>query len=271
MTMSAIFFLDEVQNVDEWPLVLRRILDTKNIKIYVTGSSAKLLSKEIATSLPGRSLSIEIFPYNYLEYLSAHHLNPPLKPFGQKALDYHRNYLLEYFRSGGFPGIQLMPQNERLEALQGYVETVIFRDIIKRYQISNITLMQHFISFLLKNIASPFSVNKFYNDIKSQGHKAGKDTLYSYLDYLEDAFLIFTVPIFTESLRHRQTTPKKIYAVDNGLVLANTLNLSDNLGKLLEIRFISIYVDKERKSSTIKLQMVTRKILLRKIHKVNTK
>lgn len=241
-------FLDEVQNVEEWSLVLRRMLDTKNIKIYVTGSSAKLLSKEIATSLRGRSLSIEIFPYSYLEYLTTHRLELPLKPFGQKALDYHRSYLLEYFRSGGFPGIQFMPQNEKLETLQSYVETVIFRDIVERHQIGNIALMKYFISFLLKNIAAPFSINKFYNDIKSQGYKVGKDTLYSYFDYLEDAFLVFAVPIFTESLRHMQTTPKKIYAIDNGLALANTFNLSDNLGKLLENQ---VYLDLRREGKKI--------------------
>ena len=241
-------FLDEIQNIEGWPLVLRRILDTKNIKIHVTGSSAKLLSKEIATVLRGRSLSIEIFPYSYLEYLTAHRQELPSKPFGQKALDYHRRYLLEYFRSGGFPGIQFMPQNEKLEALQSYVESVIFRDVVDRYQISNIALMKYFIGFLLKNIATQFSINKFYNDIKSQEHRVGKDTLYSYLEYLEDAFLVFTVPIFTESLRHMQTTPKKIYAIDNGLILANSFNLSDNLGKLLENQ---VYLDLRREGKKI--------------------
>jgi hypothetical protein len=155
---------------------------------------------------------------------------------------------LKYFRTGGFPGIQLMAPNEQLETLQNYVETVIFRDIIERYQISNISLMKYFINFLLKNFATSFSINKFYNDIKSQGHKAGKDTLYSYLNYLEDAFLIFTVPIFTESLRQMQTTPKKVYAIDNGLVLANTFNLSDNLGKLLENQ---VYLDLRREGKKI--------------------
>ena len=114
-----------------------------------------------------------------MEYLTAHHQEPPSKPFGQKALDYHRSYLLDYFRSGGFPGIQFMIQNEKLETLQSYVETVIFRDVIERHQISNTSLMKYFIIFLLKTIATPFSINKFYNDIKSQGHKAGKDTLYT--------------------------------------------------------------------------------------------
>ncbi|MCH9628136.1 MAG: hypothetical protein S4CHLAM2_17890 [Chlamydiales bacterium] len=241
-------FLDEVQNVEGWPLVLRRIMDTKNIQTYVTGSSAKLLSKEIATSLRGRSLSIEILPYNYLEYLSAHHIGLPSKPFGQKMLDHHRSYLLDYFRMGGFPAVQSMSPNEQLETLQNYVETVVFRDVIERHQISNVALLKYFISFLLKNVSAPFSINKFYKDIKSQGYKVAKDTLYAYLAHLEDAYLIFTVPIFTESLRRTQTTPKKIYAIDNGLVVANTFNLSESLGKLLENQ---VYLDLRRHGKKI--------------------
>ncbi len=241
-------FLDEVQNVEGWPLVLRRIMDTKNIQIYVTGSSAKLLSKEIASSLRGRSLSIEIFPYSYLEYLTAHHFDLPSKPFGQKMLDHHRSYLLDYFRIGGFPAVQSMPPNEQLETLQNYVETVIFRDVIERHQISNVALLKYFISFLLKNVAAPFSINKLYKHIKSQGYKVAKDTLYAYLTYLEDAYLIFTVPIFTESLRRMQTTPKKIYPIDNGLIVATTFNLSENLGKLLENQ---VYLDLRRQGKKI--------------------
>lgn len=241
-------FFDEVQNVENWALVLRRILDTKNVQIYATGSSAKLLSKEIATSLRGRSLAIEISPYNYPEYLAAHHLELPVKPLGKKIADQQRSYLLDYFRIGGFPGIQSMPANEQLETLQNYVETVIFRDIIERYQITNVALLKYFTNSLLKNVTSLFSINKFYKDIKSQGHKAGKDTLHSYLAYLEDAFLIFTVPIFTESLRRMQTNPQKVYAIDNGLVAANTFNLSENLGKFLENQ---IYLDLRRQGKKI--------------------
>lgn len=81
-------FLDEVQNIEGWPLVLRRMLDTKNVQIFVTGSSAKLLSKEIATSLRGRSLSIEILPYSYSKYLSSHHLELPSQPMGKKCSIY---------------------------------------------------------------------------------------------------------------------------------------------------------------------------------------
>lgn len=241
-------FLDEVQNVERWPLVLRRILDTKNMQIYVTGSSAKLLSKEIATSLRGRSLSMEMLPYSYSEYLTAHHKRLPSQPLGKRALDEHRTHLLDYFCRGGFPGVQSMTSNERLETLQNYVETVVFRDVIERHRVSNIALMKYLIHFLLKNTASLFSVNKFHNTVKSHGYRASRDTLYSYLVYLEDAFLIFTAPIFTESLHRMQTAPKKVYAIDNGLVLANTFNLSDNLGKLLENQ---VYLDLRREGKKI--------------------
>ena len=241
-------FFDEVQNVEDWAIVLRRLQDTKNVQIYVTGSSAKLLSKEIATSLRGRSLSIEISPYNYKEYLTAHQLEFPSKPLGKKMADHQRSYLLDYFRLGGFPAIQSMPANEQLDTLQSYVETVIFRDIIERYHISNVALLKYLTNFLLKNVSSLFSVNKLYKDIKSQGHKVGKDTLYTYLGYLEDAFLVFTVPLFTESLRQRQSNPQKVYAIDNGLIGANTFNLSANLGKFLENQ---VYLDLRRQGKKI--------------------
>jgi uncharacterized protein len=241
-------FLDEVQNVDGWPLVLRRILDTKNVQIYVTGSSAKLLSKEIATSLRGRSLAIEVAPYDYSEYLAAHGLEKPLKSMGQQGLDKHRTHLLHFFRIGGFPGVQSLPSNEHLETLQTYVETVIFRDIIERYRVNNVELLKYFIHSLIKNISAPFSINKFHKEIKSQGYKVGKDTLHAFLSYLEDAFLIFSVPIFTESLRKVQTTPKKVYGIDNGLITANSFNLSDNSGKLLENQ---VYLDLRRQGKKI--------------------
>lgn len=241
-------FLDEVQNVEGWPLVVRRLLDTKDVEIYITGSSAKLLSKEIATSLRGRSLSMEIQPYNFQEFLNSKKIPLPAKPFGKKVLDQYRAHLIGFFQRGGFPGVQALSTHERLETLQNYVEVVVFRDIVERHKVSNIKLLKYLVAALLKNAASRFSINKFYKDITSQGYKAGKDTLYTYLEYLEDAFLIYTVPIFTESLRTLETTQKKIYVVDNGLINANTFNLSLNFGKLLENQ---VYLDLRRQKKEI--------------------
>lgn len=245
---TAYLFLDEVQNIDGWPQVLRRLLDTKNIELFVTGSSSKLLSKEIATSLRGRTIAIEIFPYNYLEFLTAQHLEAPKKPFGKRSQDHHMQHLASFFQIGGFPAIQTIPPFERLETLQSYVETVIFRDIIERHQITNTSLMKYFIHTLLKNIAAPFSIHKFYNDLKSQGQKVGKDTLHTYLGHLEDAYMLFTVPLFSESLRKQETSPKKIYAIDNALAQSNTFNLSENFGKLLENL---VYLDLKRSGKRV--------------------
>lgn len=241
-------FLDEVQNVEGWSLVIRRLLDTKDVDIYLTGSSAKLLSKEIATSLRGRSIALEIQPYSFQEYLLAQKIPFPSKPFGKKLLDQYQAHLLRFFQTGGFPGVQGLSPDDRLEVLQNYVEVVVFRDVVERHKVSNIKLLKYFVGALLKNTASRFSINKFYNDIISQGYKAGKDTLYSYLEHLEDAFLIHTVPIFTESLRILETTPRKIYAVDNGLINANTFNLAMNMGKLLENQ---VYLDLRREKKEI--------------------
>lgn len=241
-------FLDEVQNVDEWALVIRRLLDTKNIEIYITGSSAKLLSKEIATSLRGRSISIEIQPYNFPEFLESQAFPLPSKPFGKKNSDIYTMKLIDFFQKGGFPGVQSFQPHERREILQNYVEVVVFRDIVERHKISNIEVLKYFASVLLKNASSRFSINKFYKDITSQGYKVGKDTLYSHLEHLEDAFLIHTVPIFSESLRTLETTPRKIYVVDNGLINANTFNLSFNFGKLLENQ---VYLDLRRQKKEI--------------------
>lgn len=241
-------FLDEVQNVEGWPMVLRRISDTKKAQIYISGSSAKLLSSEIATSLRGRSIASEIQPYNYSEYLAARGYSLPSKPYGRIQQDYQRKYLLEFLRIGGFPGIQSLSPTEQLETLQNYVETVILRDIVERHEISNIVLLKYFIGFLIKNTSSLFSINKFYKDIKSQGYKVGKDTLHLYLSYIEDAFLIFTVPIFSESLRHIHTTPRKIYSIDNGLTHANSFNFQSNIGKSFENQ---VYLDLRRQGKKV--------------------
>jgi hypothetical protein len=241
-------FLDEVQNVDGWPVVVRRLMDTKKVEIFITGSSAKLLSKEIATSLRGRSLALEVQPYNFREYLNSRQIPVPTKPIGRKVLDQYRALLLEFFQMGGFPGVQKISGQERIETLQTYVEVVVFRDIVERHKISNITLLKYFVGALIKNAGSRFSINKFHKDIHSQGYRVGKDTLYNYLEHLEDAFLVYTVPMFTESLRVLETTPKKIYVVDNGLINANTFNLASNFGKLLENL---IYLDLRREKREI--------------------
>jgi len=245
---NCYLFLDELQNIEGWELVVRRFFDTRKVQIYLTGSSAKLLSKEIATSLRGRSLSVEIWPYDFEEYLLAHKIVKPNKPIGKKTIDMFQKHFREFLKIGGFPAIQGLSESLQRETLQSYVETVIFRDVVERHNVTNIALLKYLTNTLLKNFASLFTANKFYKDIKSQGFQVSKDTIYNYLDYLEDAYLIATVPILTESLRQSQITPKKIYAVDNGLVQANVFSQTDNLGRLFENQ---VYLDLRRQNEKI--------------------
>lgn len=241
-------FLDEIQNVEGWALVIRRYLNTKNVRIYLSGSSAKLLSKEIATSLRGRSLSVEVWPYSFKEYLSSTKL-PALKlTLSRSEKDIYSKALDEYLAEGGFPEVVGKPQVQWMRILQDYVSVVTYRDIVERHKITNIVLLKNIINFLLKNAATLFSINKLYNALKSQGFHVSRATIYDYVAYIEDAFLAFSVPIFAESVRKIQNNPKKLYAIDNGLVRAHQLSLLPNYGRLFENQ---IYLDLRRKGDEI--------------------
>ena len=241
-------FLDEVQNVPDWHVVVRRFFDSKNVQIYLTGSSATLLSKEINTRLRGRSLAREVLPYDFREYLSAHQQTLPGKPFGKAAFDILHHHLLQYFATGGFPGVQHLPPDEWREVLQSYVDTVILKDIMERHQIKNISLLRYLTLTLLKNAAARFSINKFHNDLKSQGYRVNKDTLHQYMTYIEDSFLIFRVSHYSASERLKQTQPKKIYVIDYGLLNAISLPLTKDQGRALENL---VYLDLRRQGKTV--------------------
>jgi hypothetical protein len=227
-------FFDEIQNVDQWERVIRRYFDTKKVEIYLTGSSAKLLSKEIHTSLRGRSFPIEIWPFSFDEFLSANRIEISRGILGKSALDHLKGHLNLYLEQGGFPESVLLGnqpnRQDRRSLLQGYVSTVILRDIIERYHVTNASVLQYMVKTLLKNVGLSFTVNKFHDDIRSQGFSVGKDALYHYLDYISDTYLAFPVSLYDESLRKVQTNPKKIYAIDTGLVRAYALGLSQNTG-----------------------------------------
>ena len=231
-------FFDEIQNVDQWERVMRRYFDTKKVKIYLTGSSAKLLNKEIHTSLRGRSFPVEVWPFSFEEFLKAKNLEVSRELMGKITLDKLKGYLDLYLNQGGFPeGLSLsqnLAEQDRRGLLQGYVSTVIEQDIMERYNITNKSLIKYMVKTLLKNVGCGFSVHKFFNDLKSQAFSVGKDTLYNYLDYISDAYLVFTVSLYDESLRKIQTNPRKIYAIDTGLVRAYTMGRSQNIGHHFE-------------------------------------
>lgn len=227
-------FLDEIHNVEDWALVVRRLHDSKRAEIFLTGSSAKLLSKEIASSLRGRSLSTEIWPFSFKEFLIAKKLVIDTHLFDKKTQDKLTKYFHEYLTIGGFPEVTNYETDVRQATLQSYIDIVIYRDIVERHNIQNTAVVKYMILNMLHNTSNFFSINKFFNDLKSQGYKVGKDMLYQYADYIEDSYLSFLIKLYDKSIRKVQTNPYKLYAVDSGMIRAVTLNHTGDLGKLFE-------------------------------------
>lgn len=236
-------FLDEIQNVEDWPIVIRRFHDSKNAELFLTGSSAKLLSKEIATSLRGRSLATEIWPLSFHEFMKAKEITIDRSLFDKKAQDHLTKAFHQYLSEGGFPEVTAYDTDIRQRTLQEYIDLVLYRDIIERHKVKNPSLIKYMILAMLHNVSNPFAVNKFYNELKGKGYKTGKDILYDYADYIEDAYLAFSVPIYDKSIRKAQANPKKMYAIDPGIVRALTLDYEVDLGKLFEN---VIYLDLRR-------------------------
>jgi predicted AAA+ superfamily ATPase len=234
-TELAYLFLDEVQNVPDWQRFVRRVLDTEKVQVYVTGSSAKLLSLEIATALRGRSVSVEILPFSFHETLiHAGRDIPETFPPGAQARSRLARSLDEYLEQGGFPEVQGIDPRDRLRILQEYLDVVILRDVVERHGVKNVETLRYLVRSLLGSVAQPFSVNKVLKDLKSQGTPVAKDTLHAHLGYLQDAFLFFLVPIHRGSARARQVNPRKAYAIDPGLASSQTWLGASARGRMLE-------------------------------------
>jgi predicted AAA+ superfamily ATPase len=225
-------FVDEVQNIPQWESFIRRIYDTLNVQIIITGSSSKLLSSEIATSLRGRTLTYEIFPFSFKEYLRFKNIEVNLN--SSKSLSFIKHSFDEYLISGGFPETIGQEGSMQKRILSDYVNLIVYKDLIERYGITNTALLKHLIKYTFVNMATSVSITKLYNDFKSNGFKLGKETLFDYFGYLEEAYAIFSVPIFRSSVREEQRNPKKIYAIDNGLRAVYDASFSPDYSKLYE-------------------------------------
>jgi len=229
------FFLDEPQRIEGWELFVRRLLDTERVALCVTGSSSRLLGTEIATSLRGRSLSTEIFPFTFPEFLRYHHpgVKRPVR-FGSRTRAMLRHELQRYMRIGGFPEVQTLDDDTRRQVLRSYVDVVVLRDVVERHGVGNVVALRALIRSLLAAPATRFSVSKFYRSLRSQGIACAKNDLYAFMQHLEEAFLVFPVPLHSRSEKKRQVNAKKVYAIDPGLLEATSLRLTEDRGAVLE-------------------------------------
>lgn len=228
-------FLDEVQRIEGWDLFVRRVLDTEPFRVCITGSSSRLLSTEIATSLRGRSVTTEIFPFSFSEFLRFQDKHPGSgKRFGSKMRAVLQSEMGRYLETGGFPEVQRLEASLRHQVLGNYIDVVILRDVVERHAVSNTQALRALIRHVMSAPATRFSVNKFYNTLRSRGITCTKNKLYAYLDHLSDAFLFYAVPLHSRSEKARQVNPKKIYVVDTGLLQAMSFYMTGDRGALLE-------------------------------------
>ena len=226
-------FFDEIQNIKNWELFIRRIYDKEKVKIFLTGSSSKLLSGEIATSLRGRTLNYQIFPLSFKEFLRFKNVKIE-KDFAYSKNRFQIKKLFkEYLIFGGFPEVVLEENDLKLPVLKNYYDLIIYRDLVERFAVRNTVFLKSLTKYLLTNVSTTFSVNAYYQSLE-KSLKPAKETVLEYLSYLQEIELMFLVPIFSYSLKVQQVNPKKSYAIDNGLRNTVSFRFSQDSGRLLE-------------------------------------
>jgi len=246
---NTFLFLDEIQTVKNWDSWVRRIHDTKRkINLVLTGSSSKLLSREISTKLRGRVYNIELLPLNFKEYLYWKNSNLDIKSILQNGKDslVAKRHFKEYLFNGGYPAIFINPKI-RDEILQSYYDSMIFKDVVERYKIADVKKLQILAKLIFESTSKEISYNNLSNKLKSLGFAMGKSTIIDYISYFEEAYLFFQVLKYEYSIQKQLGSIKKVYCIDNGLLNAVSFKFSDDYGKLLEnLVFLELYRRKKK-------------------------
>jgi len=223
------FFIDEIQNIEGFEHYLRTHCDSENnIKFIITGSNSKLLSKELATLLTGRTLTFEIFPFSFKEFLKYN--NEEITDNSYYSLEHKKHKLKHMFNifniNGSIPEYLDNPAKERLEE---YFENIILKVIVERYNIRNAKLIKELGIYLLSNACNLISYNSL-----SKLFDVSINTIKEYISYLEYAYLFFRLNKFSYSYKTHITKPSKIYCIDNGLINLVSFKFSENKGRLYE-------------------------------------
>lgn len=226
-------FFDEIQVVAGWEPFVDRLMRMEKCEVYITGSSAQMLSREIATQMRGRALSWEMFPFSFREFLDYKGIESDA-PFSSKKRLTVQKMFDAYWETGGFPEVIGLNRMLRIKIHQEYFNAMLFRDLVERHDISHPKAVTDLAHWLVDNTGSLYSINNLTGYLKSLGHKVPKSAVSDYLAWFEDAYFLFTVRIFDASLARANTNPKKIYCVDHALVTSISSGILINSGHLLE-------------------------------------
>ncbi len=226
-------FFDEIQAVAGWEPFVDRLMRTEKCRVFLTGSSSRMLSKEVATQMRGRAVAWEMFPFSFREFLDCKGIEAGGSLSTRKRLLVQKAFE-EYWETGGFPEITDVSRQLRIKIHQEYFNAILFRDLVERHDVSHPRAVSELAHWLADNIASLYTLNSLTGYLKSLGHKAPKASVSDYLEWFEDAYFLFTVRLFDASLSRSNANPKKIYCIDHGLVRSVGSGILVNSGHLLE-------------------------------------
>ena len=230
------YFLDELQCVMGWESYARRLVDSPNVQLCLTGSSSKLLSEEIATQMRGRSLPIEVFPLSFSEYLRFNGIlsEVPRVGFTAREKGILRRAMSDYAERGGFPDVQGVSSGIRAAMLQEYVDAVLYRDIIERHEVASVQALKYTLEYLFHNYARKTSTRSISGVLKNLSVPANRESIADYLDWFKDAYLVYPVSVLSDSLAVKRVNPDKYYLIDPGLIRAMCVKNDAERGWMLE-------------------------------------
>jgi predicted AAA+ superfamily ATPase len=232
---QPIFFLDEIQIVDRWDKFARRLADSK-YRVYITGSNAKMFSKEVATTLGGRYLIKDIFPFSFAEYLLANNIDVQEKNAQITHYTVINKLFRQHFAFGGLP--EQIPIIDKRDYLSSLYQRIYLGDIVARNQIRNENALRLLVKKLAENIKQPVSYTRLANIVSSAGKKISVDTVIDYIANIKDSYLIFSLENLNSRFVERETN-KKYYFTDNGLL--NLFLIDPNASLLENLVAINLY------------------------------
>ena len=219
-------FLDEIQNLNNWELWVNS-LHRRGYNLLITGSNAKLLSRELATHLTGRHISVELFPFSFKEYLDA--VGFDIKDeYIEEEIGIILNYLKRYMEIGGFPEVVVKGYDHKY--LQTLFDSIILKDVVQRHNVRYADDLYNLAKFLMSSFSNEISYTKLKNTLNFRS----VNTVQSYVRYLEDTYLIFHLDMFSFKQREQIKSPKKMYVIDTGMANAVSFKFSEDIGNMME-------------------------------------
>lgn len=242
----VVWHLDEAHLAPGWERFARRLLDTPGTEVVVSGSSAALLSREVATSLRGRGWEVPLHPFSFAEFLTHHDLGIPdeIERLSRAGRSRTESAFLRWLVTGGFPEAQGLPVDRRHWLLRAYVDIAVLRDVIERHRVRSPDALTFLVRQLLSAPAALFSVERFHHTLRSRGYRVSRATIHAFLAHLEDSFLFRFVSMASGSERRRAVNPRKAYPADTGLIPVFERLGRSNRGRLLET---AVFIELQRR------------------------